>query len=186
MAAHSSILAWRIPWTEDPDGLQSMGSHSAGHDWGHTHIADKQCCVSFRWTAKGLSHTYISVLPSTPSHPDYHITLNRVPCSSCPSLGKETGTWPRATQWFWEQKRLKMSSLVKQLQFFPLKILPNSWEKNVSGCYIQFMVAYILKVETFYGTQSPLALVQNSLNVLFITSLWWVTLGSQTVISMGS
>lgn len=79
-----------------------------------------------------------------------------------------------------------MSSLVKQLQFFPLKILPNSWEKNVSGCYIQFMVAYILKVETFYGTQSPLALVQNSLNVLFITSLWWVTLGSQTVISMGS
>ena len=48
------------------------------------------------------------------------------------------------------------------------------------------MVAYILKVETFYGTQSPLALVQNSLNVLFITSLWWVTYGSQTVISMGS
>ena len=26
MAAHSSILAWRIPWTEEPDGLQSMGS----------------------------------------------------------------------------------------------------------------------------------------------------------------
>ena len=27
MATHSSILAWRIPWTEEPDGLQSMGSH---------------------------------------------------------------------------------------------------------------------------------------------------------------
>ena len=26
MATHSSILSWRIPWTEDPDGLQSMGS----------------------------------------------------------------------------------------------------------------------------------------------------------------
>ena len=26
MAAHSSILAWKIPWTEEPDGLQSMGS----------------------------------------------------------------------------------------------------------------------------------------------------------------
>ena len=26
MATHSSILAWRIPWTEEPDGLQSMGS----------------------------------------------------------------------------------------------------------------------------------------------------------------
>ena len=28
MAAHSSVLAWRIPWTEDPDRLQSMGSQS--------------------------------------------------------------------------------------------------------------------------------------------------------------
>ena len=27
MATHSSILAWRIPWTEEPDGLQFMGSH---------------------------------------------------------------------------------------------------------------------------------------------------------------
>ena len=32
MASHSSILAWRIPWTEEPDGLQSMGSQSVGHD----------------------------------------------------------------------------------------------------------------------------------------------------------
>jgi len=29
MATHSSILAWRIPWTEEPDGLQSMGSERA-------------------------------------------------------------------------------------------------------------------------------------------------------------
>ena len=28
---HSSILAWRIPWTEEPRGLQFMGSHRAGH-----------------------------------------------------------------------------------------------------------------------------------------------------------
>ena len=32
MAAHSSILAWRIPWTEEPDGLQSMGSQRVGHN----------------------------------------------------------------------------------------------------------------------------------------------------------
>ena len=32
MATHSSILAWRIPWTEDPGGLQSMGSPRVGHD----------------------------------------------------------------------------------------------------------------------------------------------------------
>ena len=29
MATHSSILAWRIPWTEEPDGLQSMGSQKS-------------------------------------------------------------------------------------------------------------------------------------------------------------
>ena len=33
MATHSSILAWRIPWTEEPDGIQSMGSQRVGHDW---------------------------------------------------------------------------------------------------------------------------------------------------------
>ena len=32
MATHSSLLAWRILWTEGPDGLQSMGSQGLGHD----------------------------------------------------------------------------------------------------------------------------------------------------------
>ena len=32
MAAHSSILAWEIPWTEEPGRLQSMGSQRVGHD----------------------------------------------------------------------------------------------------------------------------------------------------------
>ena len=32
MATHSSILAWRIPGTEEPDGLLSMGLHRVGHD----------------------------------------------------------------------------------------------------------------------------------------------------------
>ena len=39
-ATHSSTLAWRIPWTEEPGGLQSMGSQRVGHDWAtntHTH-----------------------------------------------------------------------------------------------------------------------------------------------------
>jgi len=32
IATHSSILAWRIPWTEEPGELQSMGSQRVGHD----------------------------------------------------------------------------------------------------------------------------------------------------------
>ena len=40
MVTHSSILAWRIPWTKEPCGLQSMGSQRVGHNWAtntHTH-----------------------------------------------------------------------------------------------------------------------------------------------------
>ena len=33
MAAHSSVLAWRIPGTAEPGGLPSMGLHRVGHDW---------------------------------------------------------------------------------------------------------------------------------------------------------
>ena len=33
MATHSSVLAWRIPGTGEPDGLPSLGSHRVGHDW---------------------------------------------------------------------------------------------------------------------------------------------------------
>ena len=33
MAPHSSTLAWKIPWTEEPGGLQSMGSRRVGHNW---------------------------------------------------------------------------------------------------------------------------------------------------------
>ena len=33
MATHCSILAWRIPWTEEPEGLQFTGSQRVGHDW---------------------------------------------------------------------------------------------------------------------------------------------------------
>ena len=42
MATNSSILAWRIPWTEEPSGLLSMGSHRVEHDW-----SDLACMHAF-------------------------------------------------------------------------------------------------------------------------------------------
>ena len=36
-ATHSSVLTWRIPWTEEPGGLQSTGLQRVGHDWACTH-----------------------------------------------------------------------------------------------------------------------------------------------------
>ena len=43
MAPHSSILAWRIPWTEEPGGLQPMGSQRVGHEW-VTSLSLSLCC----------------------------------------------------------------------------------------------------------------------------------------------
>ena len=45
MATHSSILAWKIPWMEEPGGLQSMGSQRVGHDWATSlHFTSKGRC----------------------------------------------------------------------------------------------------------------------------------------------
>ena len=41
-ATYSSILAWRIPWTEDPDGLQSMGSKRIRHNWANNTLEQKE------------------------------------------------------------------------------------------------------------------------------------------------
>ena len=46
---HSSILAWRIPWTQEPSGLQSIGSQRAGHDW-----SDLACMYTGTRTHTGM------------------------------------------------------------------------------------------------------------------------------------
>ena len=55
IATHSSTLAWRIPWTEEPGGLQSTGSLRVGHDWQlHFHflgLVGKMTC----WTVLPLA-----------------------------------------------------------------------------------------------------------------------------------
>ena len=46
MATHSSVLAWRIPGTEEPGGLPSMGSHRVGHD--RSDLAAAAACTKNR------------------------------------------------------------------------------------------------------------------------------------------
>ena len=47
MATHSSISAWKSPWTEEPDGLQSMRSQRVEHDWARTHGTGYTLCRDF-------------------------------------------------------------------------------------------------------------------------------------------
>ena len=54
VATHSSVLAWSIPWTEEPGGLQAMGSPRVRHDWSvpacSTQADLQRCLNSHRWT----------------------------------------------------------------------------------------------------------------------------------------
>ena len=67
MATHSSILAWRIPWTEKPGGLQSMGSHRVRHEW--SDLAAAACPLS-QWCHPTISSSVAplsSCLQSVPA-----------------------------------------------------------------------------------------------------------------------
>ena len=54
MATHCRILAWRISWTEEPGGLQSVGPPRVGCDWEHT---DESVSELAYWDSPGLSGT---------------------------------------------------------------------------------------------------------------------------------
>ena len=74
MAPHSSTLAWKIPWTEEPGGLQSKGSLRVGHDSDfiftfHFHTLEKDMATHFSvlaWRIPGMVEP--GGLPSVGSH----------------------------------------------------------------------------------------------------------------------
>ena len=77
MAPHSSTLAWKIPWTEEPGRLQSMGSLRVGHDWAtsfslftfHFHALEKAMATHssvLAWRIPGMGEPV--GLPSLGSH----------------------------------------------------------------------------------------------------------------------
>ena len=55
VATHSRILAWKIPWTQEPGGLQSIGSHRVGHDW-----SDLALTTALQKCQLGLGFCFVS------------------------------------------------------------------------------------------------------------------------------
>ena len=85
MATHSRILDWKFPWTEEPSGLQSMGSQRAGHDWVHnTHT---QC---IHHVQEWASMTYLIL-----AAPSLFLGVScSAPVEKCPSLrGLHQKSW---------------------------------------------------------------------------------------------
>ena len=70
MACCSSILAWEIPWTEETDGLQSMGSQRVGHEWAQEERCwyhDAKTAVLYYWC--GIRETLIIQRKINPPYP---------------------------------------------------------------------------------------------------------------------
>ena len=84
-STHTSILAWRIPWEEEPSGLQSMGSQRVGHNW------------------LTLTHHY---LPTPPLHPGgCHLRESLSLSSGSLMLGKascERALEGGPCEWIWD------------------------------------------------------------------------------------
>ena len=103
MATHSSILAWRIPWTEEPGGLQSTGSQRVGHDWE---------------TSLSLSFTFIHLKPRL----IYLYSIFRLFLFSCVyvfCLIYESLTWLQKTELYKEEYSREISLSVFYSPFQP-------------------------------------------------------------------
>ena len=102
MATHSSVLAWRIPWTEEPGGLLSIGPHRVGHDW-----SDLACMHALE---KEMA-THSSVL------------VRRIPGTEEP--GGLPDTYGVAQSWTW-LKRLSSISISIRMGFPVVKNPPTN------------------------------------------------------------
>ena len=92
MAPHSSTLAWRIPWTEEPGRLQSMGSLRVGHDWAtslslftfHFHALEKEMATHssiLAWRIPGMAEP--GGLPSMESYRVGHDWRDLAAAAAC-------------------------------------------------------------------------------------------------------
>ena len=85
MVNHSSILAWRIPWTAKPGRLQSTGSQRVGYDWVTSPSPSPSWWINnFVIVSGGQQRDSAILYPFSPKltfHPGCHITLSTVPCA---------------------------------------------------------------------------------------------------------
>ena len=117
MAAHSGILAWRILWMEEPDGLLSIGSHRVGHDWGnlaHMYALEKEMATHssiLAWRIPGteepgglsmgshrVGHNWSDLAATASNYPrtmwaGKESTCNAGDLRSIPELGRSPGEW---------------------------------------------------------------------------------------------
>ena len=88
MATYSSILAWKIPWTEDPGGLQSKGLHRVRHNWATEHRHEHPC----RWICTPSGRIFLGVESVLLTQPTVHHLCRYLP-------GGRVGWWFEHELW---------------------------------------------------------------------------------------
>ena len=103
MATHSSILAWRIPWREEPGGLQSMGSQRVGHSWANslTHsLTQCECYLNSCQNMSNSSTAFWNFLESLFLEYFWSPVGWIYACTTC-GLDNKMLTVLTAVEWFW-------------------------------------------------------------------------------------
>ena len=89
MATHSSTLAWRIPWMEEPGELQSIGSQRVGHNWAAS-------LTSLPWEKDSPASSPMGALAEFHFPEDVEMRASVLPC--CRSEGSAVPSWVAAQQ----------------------------------------------------------------------------------------
>ena len=139
MAPHSSALAWKIPWIEEPGGLQSMGSQRIRHDWvtEHVHLHAHTCTHIHTHTlthiscnnSEGKSYAYTSTFQEKRLNrkPEYH-HVAAAPCHFLTSYykremisGKNCPVYKRSGAWQgWKNLTYVCTLKYQELRLFSL------------------------------------------------------------------
>ena len=93
MATHTSILAWRIPWTEEPGGPQSIGSQRVRHDW-VTNASYSYCKMNFFMNS---SMTFNMCIDSWSHYHNQSRSINQKKISLCCSLIIKSSSLPASS-----------------------------------------------------------------------------------------
>ena len=136
MATHSSILAWRIPWTEEPGGLQSIGLQRVRHDQATYHT----CPIQGALNDSSYPRTEPQLLSLTP---DYWSEEPRLPCNA---------KWPQNLSDLKPQRHISCSfnvSITGQMRLcsmFSSSLWNQNWRSNTTSDFTGYYGRKIRRV----------------------------------------